>query len=63
MITEQIKENLCYNDERNPNHWNIQILHADCPCDNCETGRTELADELLQVKEKLKIAQSLVSFK
>lgn len=56
MLTlEEIKENLCYNDLRNPNVTideetakEVAENNTDCYCDNCFRGKTELAEELLK---------------
>lgn len=55
MTTEQIKEQLCIYDKRNPNYeeYNKPIKPNECYCDNCFTGRNDLADELLRVKDIL----------
>jgi len=67
MNTQQIKEQLCYYDKRNPlgvyRETDEPHNTDDCYCDNCFRGKHDLANELLRVKEKLQIAQSLVSFK
>ena len=53
MTTQQIKEQLCYADERNPNKWkyDYSITNIECYCSNCTTGKHDLANELLRVKE------------
>lgn len=53
MTTEQIKEQLCYADERNPYNLitDYSITNSTCYCVNCESGRSELANELLREKE------------
>lgn len=56
MLTlEEIKENLCYNDLRNPDATideetakEIAESNVDCYCDNCFRGKTRLAEELLR---------------
>ena len=55
MKLEEIKENLCYNDLRNPDTTvdketakEIAENNSDCYCDNCFRGKTVLAEELLR---------------
>lgn len=55
LSLEEIKENLCYNDLRNPNATideetakKIAESNVDCYCDNCFRGKTRLAEELLR---------------
>ena len=55
MKLEEIKENLCYYDIRNPEitvdeetAMEIAENSADCHCDNCFSGKTALAEELLK---------------
>ena len=62
MTEQEIKENLCYYDLRNPDNTAIYGMtkeeikeegygnHAkkDCSCDNCFYGRTKMAEELLK---------------
>jgi hypothetical protein len=58
MTKEQILENLCYYDVRNPNctmdpeeiddHEQKIVKEKGCYCDNCFYGRTKLAEELLK---------------
>ena len=53
MTTEKIKEKLCIYDKRNPDyHKDSERFNKDvaCYCDNCFTGKHELANELLRVK-------------
>lgn len=64
MTINNIKENLCYYDLRNPNGVIDSIIDSDeindygnyakpnCSCDNCHYGRTLLAEELLIYKLK-----------
>jgi hypothetical protein len=47
MTLEEIKGNLCYNDLRNPD-VTVDEENADCYCNNCFRGKTELAEELLK---------------
>ena len=68
MTLEEIKENLCCYDLRNPGNTVVINFtpeeikeegygtHAkvDCYCDNCFYNRTQLAEELLKTKELLK---------
>jgi len=58
MNTQQIKEQLCYADERNPNKWkyDYSITNIECYCSNCTTGKHKLANELLRVKDLLSSA-------
>ena len=62
MTEQEIKEELCYYDLRNPDVVGIYGMtkeelkedgygnHAkkDCSCDNCFYGRTKMAEELLK---------------
>jgi len=63
MTEQEIKEELCYYDLRNPDGVNFYgLLDAeeikeegygnhkkeDCSCDNCFYGRTKMAEELLK---------------
>lgn len=55
MTLDQIKENLCYKDLRNPDATvdgetakEIAENNTDCYCDNCFSGKTALAEELLK---------------
>ena len=62
MTEQEIKEELCYYDSRNPDVVGIYGMtdeelkedgygnHAkkDCSCDNCFYGRTKMAEELLK---------------
>lgn len=55
MTLDEIKENLCYNDLRNPHATvdeetakEIAESNAVCYCDNCFRGKTRLAEELLK---------------
>lgn len=54
MTLENIKENLCYNDSRNPDSTidiettERNIVDKECYCDNCFRGKTILAEELLK---------------
>jgi hypothetical protein len=56
MTLKEIKENLCYNDLRNPDCTvdeetakEIAEKNEECLCDNCFYGRTKLAEELLRL--------------
>lgn len=58
MTIEEIKLNLCYNDERNPDYNDLHsddceeeehVRQDNCFCDNCFYGRTKLANELLLI--------------
>lgn len=62
MTEQEVKENLCYYDLRNPDNTVVYGMtkeeikeegygnHAkkDCSCDNCFYGRTTMAEELLK---------------
>lgn len=62
MTEQEIKEELCYYDTRNPDNVAIHGMTEDeikeegygehkkenCFCDNCFYGRTKLAEELLK---------------
>ena len=66
MTRQEIKEELCYYDLRNPDAVGIYGKteeklkengygnHAkeDCYCDNCFYGRTKLAEELLKLTKE-----------
>jgi hypothetical protein len=65
MTENEIKENLCYYDLRNPDGINMynfldddeksnygNYARKNCNCDNCFYGRTKLAQELLKYIEK-----------
>jgi len=61
MSEEEIKENLCAYDKRNPDcslddDEDIKDLRGKgrCYCDNCFYGLTDLAEELLKVTNQLK---------
>ena len=63
MTIDEIKENLCYNDLRNPNvdeetAKEIAENNAECYCDNCFRGKTALAEELLKYYYMLKKKQT-----
>jgi len=58
MTLNEIKSNLCYYDNRNPENNNkynglsakeIKEKQKDCHCDNCYGGKTILAKELLRM--------------
>lgn len=63
MSEEEIKSNLCYYDRRNPNFhieeqygYDKEEVEAtgnfskeNCYCDNCFSGRSKLANELLKL--------------
>ncbi len=63
MTNQEILENLCYYDERNPDNsldcideedreeFLIENKKKGCACDNCFYSRTELAEELLKYIE------------
>lgn len=56
MTTTEIKQQLCIYDKRNPYYHedDIQVKHKNgtCSCDTCYLGKSELANELLRVKEQ-----------
>jgi len=64
MRHKNIYERLCYYDERNPFY---DAEHAEtmaesrrrdgCSCDNCFYGRTELAQEIIDLREELELAE------
>lgn len=63
MELNKILLNLCYYDKRNPDNdleylemseKEIEDKKKDCHCDNCFYGRTELAEEILRLKELTK---------
>ncbi len=55
MTEDEVKQNLCYYDKRNPdsdldNYSDAELLGRvgeHCYCDNCFYGKTALAEELL----------------
>ena len=58
MTKTQIRENLCYYDERNPNsvidEWaeedeRREPMEKGCACENCFYGRSVMARELLKM--------------
>ena len=61
MEIQEVLENLCYYDERNPDN-SLQYFdlegeeppepRKDCACDNCFYGRDKLALEILSLKAK-----------
>lgn len=62
MNTEEILNNLCYYDKRNPNN-NLDGNEFDdeycyvidqCYCDNCFDGKTKLAKKILRLNEQIK---------
>ncbi len=50
MTIEEIKENLCYYDKRNPLYLSEE-KKENCYCDNCFYRRDILANELLKYLE------------
>ena len=54
MIEDEILYKLCYYDERHPD-YNSAVSRGSsketCACDNCFYGRTELALEILRLRE------------
>lgn len=55
MTDKEIRRNLCVHDERNPEYVKYEPKYHrkdPCFCDNCFYGRTELANELIRVKQK-----------
>lgn len=58
MTDEEIKSELCSYDPRNP-LYNYDdefapIPPTPCYCDNCFSGRTELAKEILRLQEEIR---------
>lgn len=54
MDEKDILEKLCYYDSRNPDYQGEDFKPEDkCYCDNCFYGRSELANEILLLREKL----------
>lgn len=51
MSLQEIKENLCYYDPRNPDNVldSNMVINNECYCDNCFRGCTKLAEELLKL--------------
>ena len=57
MTSEDVYNNLCYYDPRNPDYdafysEDIEPRQDDCYCDNCFYGRDVLAMEILKLLEK-----------
>ena len=60
LTEEQVFENLCWHDPRNPNYTEmgldddekIEPRFEDCCCDNCFYGKDKLAMEILRLREK-----------
>lgn len=59
MTTKEIRENLCFYDERNPDNaielmdlskGDLEYLRMDCKCDNCFSGRAKLAERILKMQ-------------
>ena len=62
MKEEEIFQNLCVYDKRHPRYREpylpitpYQIYLGSCPCYNCRNGCTELALEILRLKENTDI--------
>ncbi len=56
MLLEDILAKLCWYDKRNPNFdtdADAEIKKEDCYCDNCYYGRTQLAEYILELTEKI----------
>ena len=54
MKIEEIKENLCFHDKRNPKWIMRYFLTEDektCKCANCTSGKTKLAIAMLEMVE------------
>ena len=58
MTNQEAYENLCYRDPRYPDHADsfdggdeVPTPREDCYCENCHSGRDELAVEILKLKE------------
>ena len=68
--TDQLRENLCSRDPRNPYFADLYGDGKDpdndpgpaaapgCACNNCFYGRTPMADNLLQLRELLGVRQA-----
>jgi hypothetical protein len=55
MDIEEIKSNLCYYDDRNPNRDKLtEKKEGKCFCDNCFYGRDELANAMLKILQTKK---------
>lgn len=53
MENNEILENLCYYDKRNPNNIAYDVLNNNhCYCDNCFKGKTQLAEKILKLTEE-----------
>ena len=57
MKIENVLENLCMYDDRNPNS-NGEDNDGPCFCDNCFYGRTELAEEILYLIKQLDLLKT-----
>jgi len=58
MDENLVLKNLCYYDNRNPDHdpcdINLGFVKKDpCFCDNCFYGRDRLANEILRLKKEI----------
>lgn len=52
MKLEEVKQNLCHYDSRNPNHdLDSEDKSSPCWCDNCFNGRTRLAEQILYMMD------------
>ena len=55
MTIKEIKSKLCYYDINNPDGHSAETIKSKkdgvCYCDNCFTGKTPLAKELLKLHE------------
>ena len=55
MSTEEILNNLCYYNKRNPNGFSddddVQTNRDNCSCDNCFYGRNKLALEIIKIND------------
>ena len=55
MKLENVLENLCRYDSRNPDCFEKNLCtDSICFCDNCFYGRTELAEEILRIADYVK---------
>ena len=60
MKLKEVLECLCIYDERNPDYFVLDGFDPtpprnNCYCDNCFYGRHELAEEILHLRELLKL--------
>lgn len=72
MTNEEIHTKLCFHDPRNPNYNELDSIRVketwksrkyvpeQCYCDNCFYGRTELAEQLLLLKNNNTVDPNLL---